>query len=405
MCSLHDEKDPLYVGERTMKRPSLFVVVVVVCMAVMAAALLLCWKAGRLEGFESALSTQGKRILDDVASNACWYEGMNDYTGVLTAPSLVSDMWAAESKLVPVQPGQTRCYVSHHPIYYDPRNPVRSCSVRNDRLFRHDFTGLVADIGMVDLGPAIGRHCAVTFNNGNASQFGNYVSFLELSDPDRKKLADERDKELNVAQGLNSYYIPAARATLQSATDALRALQMEIVALNGEITALQSALSTLDGMEREITEQRIRELNNKVSDKESQLAQIPITITLDGNQSMAWKNDRNMVRLKTGSVVPFNRYRSPEVYNQFKGDRFALFANNNSSLSVRHSGWVLWLHPFVPNNFDFSWFFEPAGDDMVYIRNDYPGEEPGAHYVGYRDSEDRVLIVPPNQKRKWRIMA
>jgi hypothetical protein len=112
-----------------------------------------------------------------------------------------------------------------------------------------------------------------------------------------------------------------------------------------------------------------------------------------------WKGDHLKMRLNKGTPAIFQKYVSDKVFKSSEG-RFGLIQNGNTNLSVRHSGRVMFTHPFADNNFDFAWLFQPTGNkDEYIIYNDY---EDGT-YVGYDNSIDRILVVQPGDNRitKW----
>lgn len=117
----------------------------------------------------------------------------------------------------------------------------------------------------------------------------------------------------------------------------------------------------------------------------------------------AWKNNGNSLQLNSGNEVRFSIHDSSEVYGNATG-RIAFFQGGNRALSVRHSGFVMYTHGFAANNFDFAWYMVRAGDGVL-IYNDYSDRSNKGHYVGYDAPTDRILIVPPNDKRivVWRL--
>jgi hypothetical protein len=109
-----------------------------------------------------------------------------------------------------------------------------------------------------------------------------------------------------------------------------------------------------------------------------------------------WKIDGVTLRLNSGTPMNLSIYNGSEVYKSGEG-RVALRHNNDTNLSIRHSGYVLWAHPFAANNFDFAWKFFPrdgSGNNYL-IYNDFNG----GHYIGYDAASDRLLIVPQGDGR------
>lgn len=105
----------------------------------------------------------------------------------------------------------------------------------------------------------------------------------------------------------------------------------------------------------------------------------------------------NMVQLNEGTEINFTKYAGDEVYNS-RNDNIALFKDSNNLFSLRHTGYVLYLHPFSPNNFDFAWYFEPDGNGFN-IYNEYGG----GMYIGYDANNDQLRIVPQSNKVTWKV--
>jgi len=103
------------------------------------------------------------------------------------------------------------------------------------------------------------------------------------------------------------------------------------------------------------------------------------------------------VHLKQGNPINFQKYTGNDVYNA-QSDNLAFFKDGNSSLSMRHTGFIIYLHPFTPNNFDFAWYLEPDGNGFN-IFNEYGG----GTYLGYNPETDELMIVPPANKVTWLI--
>ena len=106
-----------------------------------------------------------------------------------------------------------------------------------------------------------------------------------------------------------------------------------------------------------------------------------------------WKVDGDKITLNKGIEMSLSIGNFPDVYLSSKR-RIALLQDGQKTRSIRHSGYVMWTHNFEPNNLDFAWYLE-KNEQGVKIFNDFAA----GYYVGYDSSTDRVLIVPPSDKR------
>lgn len=122
-------------------------------------------------------------------------------------------------------------------------------------------------------------------------------------------------------------------------------------------------------------------------------------IVIRAQNGKTWKNNQNSISLNSGNEIKVDIYDNNEVYNNNIG-RIGLLQNGDKNLSVRHTNFHLYTHPFTANNLDFAWYLIKAGDG-VHIYNDYDG----GYYIGYDNATDSVLIVKPNDERKmiWNI--
>lgn len=99
----------------------------------------------------------------------------------------------------------------------------------------------------------------------------------------------------------------------------------------------------------------------------------------------------NMLRLNGGDTVYWTKYTQTDVYGSDMG-LFGLFKNGDRNQAMRHTGFVMFAHPFK-NHFDWAWFFIYNTDNNsegYYIFNAYGG----GHYVGYDQDNDQLRIVP-----------
>ena len=107
--------------------------------------------------------------------------------------------------------------------------------------------------------------------------------------------------------------------------------------------------------------------------------------------------NNNMIHLNEGSEVNFQKYRGNDVYKS-QDDNIAFFKDGDSSYSLRHTGYVLYLHPFNANNYDFAWYLEPDGDGYN-IYNNFGG----GMYIGYDQDNDQLRIGSQGNKITWQI--
>lgn len=108
----------------------------------------------------------------------------------------------------------------------------------------------------------------------------------------------------------------------------------------------------------------------------------------------SWKLDGDTIRLRRGVDMQLVRHGRRDAYKANQ-NFVALMAVNNGRY-VRHTGFVMYTHPFVSNNFDWTWRLDNRGDGTVDIFNDYGG----GCYVGYDSNSDVVLIVSRTDPRR-----
>lgn len=91
------------------------------------------------------------------------------------------------------------------------------------------------------------------------------------------------------------------------------------------------------------------------------------------------KNNGNSVRKNSGTDITWTLYTGSDVYNS-GGGRVAFFQNNDSTLSMRHTGFYIYTQTFAPNNFDFAWYIVRNGGTNSYsLYNDFNG----GYYITY----------------------
>lgn len=100
-----------------------------------------------------------------------------------------------------------------------------------------------------------------------------------------------------------------------------------------------------------------------------------------------WKNDKNAIRLGRGREMRVAYYSGADVYDSGEG-RVALLQDDSSGLAVRHTGYYMYTHPFVSNNFDFAWRLAQSGGG-IYMYNDYGG----GWWAGYDPGQDQLKLV------------
>jgi hypothetical protein len=105
----------------------------------------------------------------------------------------------------------------------------------------------------------------------------------------------------------------------------------------------------------------------------------------------------NMMHLNEGSDVNFQKYTGNNVQSSHL-NFISFFKDGNKSYSLRHTGYVLYLHPFTAYNYDFAWYLEPEGTGFN-IYNEYGG----GMYIGYDEKNDQLRIVPHGSKIIWQI--
>lgn len=107
------------------------------------------------------------------------------------------------------------------------------------------------------------------------------------------------------------------------------------------------------------------------------------------------------LRLNSGNEITFDIYAGSDVFNWASG-RIAFFGNGQRTLSMRHTGLVIYLYSFTANNYDWAWLIQRVGlGHDVNLYNDYGG----GYYLGYDSPSDRLLIVSSSDTRRvtWRM--
>lgn len=122
----------------------------------------------------------------------------------------------------------------------------------------------------------------------------------------------------------------------------------------------------------------------------------PPKFTIRDQQGRQWKINRsdNSIRLRSGTNIEVDLMARPDVFKANQG-RIGLFIDGNPSMAIRHSGFVLWAHPFAAQNFDWAWYPIRGANNTVVFYNDYGG----GTVLGYDDPSDRLLIVPKGDPR------
>jgi hypothetical protein len=113
----------------------------------------------------------------------------------------------------------------------------------------------------------------------------------------------------------------------------------------------------------------------------------PIRIS-HSQTNQSWKLDGTTLRLNRGNDMVMLMDQRKDTYKS--NNNFFALRNVSNGLYVRHTGFVMYTHPFVNNNFDFAWIFQPVGPNLYVIYNDYGG----GYVVGYDSSRDVILILP-----------
>jgi hypothetical protein len=112
------------------------------------------------------------------------------------------------------------------------------------------------------------------------------------------------------------------------------------------------------------------------------------------------KNDNGTLRLNRGREVTFDLSNRPDVYKASAGN-IAIMASGTQTF-MRHSGLVLYLSPFNPNNGDFAWTLVRSGNGF-HIKNEFAytssgwvgfGQPQLASYLGYDAATDTLKVMP-----------
>jgi hypothetical protein len=124
------------------------------------------------------------------------------------------------------------------------------------------------------------------------------------------------------------------------------------------------------------------------------------TLSIDG-KTLKYDPTNNALRIDSGIEILWNADTRTDVYNS-KKNRVAL-QDSKTGRYVRHAGYVMWMHGFSANNFDFAWHLISQNDGSVMIYNDFGG----GTWVGYDPNADnkkgQVLIVSSNDPRIKRL--
>lgn len=396
------------------------------------------------EEFDIALSDKGRNIILDVTSTTCKYEDASDTTGVLSVPPVTSLDYVAEQQHLQLtgdlKDNQTRCYVQHKSYYNEPDLP---CSMANNKIFDTKFSTLISSIAVADYGDDVQKVCAVTFNPGQKQEFLKYVDYIDKKNPIKEDITNRIQTDTDVAINIKTVRLPEAKKQANDADIDLRNVKKTIAELLSELISNSTTLGKLDEVEatREKDADKVEEmikdarlrlqeaidaanaakerLRKKQEAERERLSRIEaerleaLRIELEirenvlknmklgyiahhkfGPMKMDIVNGRMVIRLKSGTPINFTSFTDSTVYGRNLGwNRWGLLANNDPSTALRHTDMVMYLNPFGPGNYDFSWWFHPMGDGKgFHLYNDYPGNNENGSFVGYDEKADVVKI-------------
>ncbi|KAL2915979.1 hypothetical protein HK105_204403 [Polyrhizophydium stewartii] len=106
-----------------------------------------------------------------------------------------------------------------------------------------------------------------------------------------------------------------------------------------------------------------------------------------------WGNAADRLMLSGGTPSTYVLSARDNTFEPGAG--WTAIKNEATGQLVRHAGYVMWEEVFCGPNYDFSYSFEPVGENQFRITNPYDG----GHVVGYDAGSDRVQIVRATDAR------
>lgn len=107
------------------------------------------------------------------------------------------------------------------------------------------------------------------------------------------------------------------------------------------------------------------------------------------------KNVNGRLQMTAGKSIVFKLNKDANQYQ--KDSNWVTLQDNDTKKFIRHSGFVMWdVNEAVSSpEYDFAYRFYKQSDGTYILFNDYGG----GYFVGYDQTTDRVLIVPPGDSR------
>jgi hypothetical protein len=109
------------------------------------------------------------------------------------------------------------------------------------------------------------------------------------------------------------------------------------------------------------------------------LADIPAQFKLKRDNGNYWGVSGDQVTDSPTAAI----FSADKPTGLYSATGTGLYGIKSAGKYVRHSGYVMWLHTYTPNNFDFAWQFmlKDGTNDEVIVWNPYPGNNIGMYVL------------------------